>query len=322
MWWPGAVGAAQTVTDLLNRPMRQAYVVPKPGDPFDPAIFRLGAPCKRNHLWDEGVTLRMVKGGKCPLCERIDALDRQRKRRAEDREGCNAQAAAYKRQARADGRMPSRSAHGLPYRFLEDNGFKNGQSRSVSRLLQKGLTVEQIHQQLTLEAALRKAGTSPSVARLIYREQQKRWRAHPAEYRHHLREKAKREHQWRYLTDLAFRLYHRGKSKKRKAQQRGSTNVMLSPEQLWRRWVDFDHTCAYCGASGDLQIEHVVPISKGGEHHLGNIVPACQSCNFSKGKADALTWYQSQPFFSETRWQRIQDLLTRSQPGYDQPSLL
>lgn len=302
--------------------MPRAYELPGPGELFDPAIFRLGAPCKRNHLWDEGVTLRLVNGGSCPLCNRIDALERQRKRRTEDPEGFNAKAAAYKRQARADGRMPSRSAHGLPYRFLENNGFNNAQAKAVAHLLEQGLTVEQIHQRLTLETALRKSGASPSVARLIYREQQRRWREHPAEYHRHQRDKALREHHWRYMTDESFRLYHRSKSKRRKAQQRGSTTVMLSRDQLWRRWVEFDHTCAYCGAGGDLQVEHVVPISKGGEHHLGNIVPACQSCNFSKGKADALTWYQSQAFFDETRWQRIQDLLARSQPGYDQPSLL
>lgn len=302
--------------------MPRAYAVPGPGEPFDPAIFKLGSPCKRNHLWDEGVTLRTVKGSKCPLCDRIDALERQRKRREEDREGCNARAAAYKRQARADGRMPARSKHGLPYRFLEDNGFSNTQGKTVAFLLQQGLSVDAIKQQLILDSALRNAGRSPSVARLIYREQLGRWRKHPAEYQRHLREKAVRNARWRYLTDLGHRLYHRSKSKKRKAQQRGSTAFLLSPDQLWRRWVDFNHTCAYCGAGGDLQIEHVIPISKGGEHHLGNVVPACQSCNFSKGKADALTWYQSQPFFDETRWQRIQDLLARSQPGYDQPSLL
>lgn len=175
---------------------------------------------------------------------------------------------------------------------------------------------------VALGAAIRRAGKHPSVARLVYQQQHEYWREHPAEYQAYVRERVRRKQHWRYLTNLAHRLYHRSKSKQRKAQQRGSINVLLSPDQLWRRWVDFGHTCAYCGASGDLQVEHVVPISKGGEHHLGNIVPACQSCNFSKGKADALTWYQSQPFFSETRWQRIQELLTRSQPGYDQTSFL
>lgn len=175
---------------------------------------------------------------------------------------------------------------------------------------------------VALRAAIKRAGRLPSVARLVFDEQQEHWRQHPEDKVEFMRQRKVLEHRWRYMTDESFRLYHRSKSKRRKAQQRGSTALMLTPNQLWRRWVDFSHTCAYCGAGGDLQVEHVVPISKGGEHHLGNIVPACQSCNFSKGKADALTWYQSQPFFDETRWHRIQELLTRSQPGYDQPSLL
>lgn len=297
MWWLGAAQTAQAVTDLPYRPMRQAYVVPGPGELFDPAIFKLGSPCKRNHLWDEGVTLRTVKAGVCPLCSRIDALERQQRKIAQDPD-YRAKQAAYMRERRATHGRPSRSKHGLPYTPKPDA------------------------ETLAMRAAIKHAGSLPSVARLIYDQQREHWRQHPHDYQDHVRARGLRNHKWRYMTDVSFRLYHRSKSKKRKAQQHGSTNVMLSPEQLWRRWVDFDHTCAYCGASGDLQIEHVVPISKAGEHHLGNIVPACQSCNFSKGKADALTWYQSQSFFDETRWRRIQDLLARSQPGYDQPLFL
>lgn len=277
--------------------MPKAYELPGPGELFDPAIFRLGAPCKRNHLWDEGVTLRTVRYGKCPLCDRADSLERINKRRNQDPD-YRAKQAAYMRERRATHGRPSRSKHGLPYTPKPDA------------------------ETLAVRAAIKRAGKLPSVARLIYDQQREHWSQHPEDKVEFMRQRKVLEHRWRYMTDESFRLYHRSKSKRRKAQQRGSTALMLSPDQLWRRWADFNHTCAYCGAGGDLQVEHVVPISKGGEHHLGNIVPACQSCNFSKGKADALTWYQSQPFFSETRWQRIQDLLTRSQPGYDQPSLL
>lgn len=120
------------------------------------------------------------------------------------------------------------------------------------------------------------------------------------------------------MTDHSFRLYHRSKSKHRKAKQRGSTALMLTPDQLWRRWVEFGHTCAYCGADGDLHIEHVIPISKGGEHHLGNIVPACQRCNYSKRSAPVEEWYKAQPFFTEERWQAIQAALAKSKPTTEQ----
>ncbi len=290
MWWPGAVGAAQAVTDLPNRPMRQRYEVPEPGQPFDPAIFRLGSPCKRDHLWDKAVTLRTVKQGICPICARIDASARQKRSREIDRKGWNAKVRAYKRQARADGRIPPRSKHGRPYTPLGDIDTRR------------------------MRASIKRAGRLPSVARLVYNQQLEHWRANPADRAEHLRQCAKRKGQWRYLTDPSFRLYHRSKSKRRKAQERGSRTVMLSPDQMWRRWVEFDNRCAYCGVDGDLQVEHVIPISQGGEHHLGNIVPACERCNYSKGRRDVNQWYRSQSFFNEARWLAIQSALTKGLP--------
>lgn len=46
----------------------------------------------------------------------------------------------------------------------------------------------------------------------------------------------------------------------------------------------FDNKCAYCGADGELVIEHVIPINKEslGEHRLGNLIPSCKSCNAKK----------------------------------------
>jgi 5-methylcytosine-specific restriction endonuclease McrA len=276
--------------------MPKAYELPAPGEPFDPELFKLGTLCKRNHIHADGLTLRKRKGGYCILCCRIDSYERQKQLR-QNPDYCLKQAAYIEAKRKAEGR-PSRSKYGLPYTPRAD---------LETRAMRK---------------AIKFAGRLPSVAELVREEQLSYWRKHPADRLTHDRERAKHQARWRHMTDISYRLYHRSKSKRRKAQERGSRTVMLSPDQLWRRWVDFNHTCAYCGVGGDLQVEHVVPISKGGEHHLGNIVPACQSCNFSKRKADVLTWYQSQPFFSETRWHRIQDLLARSQPRYEQPSLL
>lgn len=42
-------------------------------------------------------------------------------------------------------------------------------------------------------------------------------------------------------------------------------------------------SCFYCGASGRMTIDHVVPLARGGKHEADNLVPACQSCNSSKG---------------------------------------
>ena len=47
-----------------------------------------------------------------------------------------------------------------------------------------------------------------------------------------------------------------------------------------------DHTCAYCGQPGN-QIDHIIPISKGGEDHESNMTVACSTCNASKKNQDA-----------------------------------
>jgi 5-methylcytosine-specific restriction endonuclease McrA len=45
----------------------------------------------------------------------------------------------------------------------------------------------------------------------------------------------------------------------------------------------FGHCCAYCKRRMErLTQDHVIPISKGGWHFSGNIVPACRSCNSLK----------------------------------------
>jgi 5-methylcytosine-specific restriction endonuclease McrA len=298
--------------------MRQRYEIPQPGRAFDPAIYRLGKPCQRNHLWNEGVTLRTVKNGKCPICDRIDALDGHARRKAADPEGYKAkQKASVCRSRELHGRE-SRSKYGLPHSFLEANGFNNGQAQCVVKLLADGLTVQEIKQRLDIDARLRSAGNAPTVARLVYNQQLEHWRAHPKDRAEFVRQYAQWRHHWNYAISLRYRLYHRAKAKVRKTRERGSRTVMLSPDQLWRRWVEFDHRCAYCGTGGDLQVEHVIPISQGGEHHLGNIVPACQRCNYSKGSSAVMQWYKTQPFFNETRWLAILEALDRGQPDTEQ----
>ena len=45
----------------------------------------------------------------------------------------------------------------------------------------------------------------------------------------------------------------------------------------------FNHKCAYCGARNEiLNIEHVVPKSKGGSNRVSNLVIACKTCNDKK----------------------------------------
>jgi len=40
--------------------------------------------------------------------------------------------------------------------------------------------------------------------------------------------------------------------------------------------------CAYCGAAGAVQVDHRIPLSRGGTNTIDNILPACRRCNCRK----------------------------------------
>lgn len=54
----------------------------------------------------------------------------------------------------------------------------------------------------------------------------------------------------------------------------------------------YSQPCAYCGVylDGQMQIDHVVPISRGGSHKIGNLISACPTCNMSKGSKTITEW--------------------------------
>ncbi len=61
--------------------------------------------------------------------------------------------------------------------------------------------------------------------------------------------------------------------------------VPRTPLRLSRRNVFLrdGHACMYCGATGELTIDHVVPRSRGGGGSWENLVACCRACNLAKG---------------------------------------
>ena len=49
--------------------------------------------------------------------------------------------------------------------------------------------------------------------------------------------------------------------------------------------------CAYCGATGSLQWEHIIPLALGGPDSIDNMVRACAPCNQTKGARDPYQWF-------------------------------
>jgi hypothetical protein len=48
--------------------------------------------------------------------------------------------------------------------------------------------------------------------------------------------------------------------------------------------------CIYCGSKNIERWDHLIPIQTGGATLLGNMVPACQPCDDSKGSKEYRTW--------------------------------
>ncbi len=75
----------------------------------------------------------------------------------------------------------------------------------------------------------------------------------------------------------------------------------LRRSQWWRNRVAAG-VCHYCGehfTPGELTLDHIVPLVRGGRSTRGNCVPACKECNTRK--RDLLP----------TEWQDYLDSLTR-----------
>lgn len=107
------------------------------------------------------------------------------------------------------------------------------------------------------------------------------------------------------------------RQKRRQALKRKLLST-LTLEQ-WKECLSFfNNCCAYCGSEVELlEQEHVIPLSKGGCYIKENIVPACHSCNASKGNKDMEPWYREQPFFSEERLKRIYEWTGTNQERVD-----
>lgn len=92
-------------------------------------------------------------------------------------------------------------------------------------------------------------------------------------------------------------------------KRRGEENPEFSHQEWKECVIFFGGTCAYCGGTvrkgQRLTRDHLEPVSKGGRTIQSNIVPACGSCNSSKGAEDFKDWFMKQPFFSQDRLNKI-----------------
>lgn len=91
------------------------------------------------------------------------------------------------------------------------------------------------------------------------------------------------------------RAERRASTEQRRLLLLGGENVGVSERDWLRLVARYQHRCAYCNERRPLTKDHVIPVSRGGRHAIGNILPACQSCNSSKRDDLLVYWLHARP---------------------------
>lgn len=94
--------------------------------------------------------------------------------------------------------------------------------------------------------------------------------------------------EWVSKNPEARRMIANNYKHRRRAQERGG----VSTARL-RAWVDAQtKRCVWCSADCQVafHVDHVVPLSKGGEHDLTNLAISCPTCNLRKQAKMPLEW--------------------------------
>ncbi|MDR2455408.1 MAG: RRXRR domain-containing protein [Deltaproteobacteria bacterium] len=80
--------------------------------------------------------------------------------------------------------------------------------------------------------------------------------------------------------------------------QQGDLYRREAMEYLLEKW---GRKCVYCETENEpLQMDHVVPKSKGGSDRVSNLVPACKKCNQKKGSKDLEVYLKDRPELLKT----------------------
>lgn len=79
---------------------------------------------------------------------------------------------------------------------------------------------------------------------------------------------------------------YRSYSATRRARMRNAQMFLITKKE-YKKLYSTD--CFYCGNSAN-SIDHVIPLSRGGSHSIGNLVPACLHCNCSKKDKTIMEW--------------------------------
>ena len=77
------------------------------------------------------------------------------------------------------------------------------------------------------------------------------------------------------------------KNQKRRLNEKQTEQFFIS-----KKFIEnlYSSECVVCGSRENIQMDHIVPITRGGTHSEGNLQPLCRSCNSSKKDKTMTEW--------------------------------
>lgn len=97
-----------------------------------------------------------------------------------------------------------------------------------------------------------------------------------------------------------FRIYNQNRRSTIKKMPHTFTKIQWLNTKIY-----FNNKCAYCGKELPLSQDHFIPLSKGGEYTINNIIPSCKSCNSSKHNNKFSEWYPTREYYDKKREKSI-----------------
>lgn len=98
----------------------------------------------------------------------------------------------------------------------------------------------------------------------------------------------------RTTTGFAFSMVERAVKEACGKRELGQAEI----QEIIKYFFNEELQCVYCGSPEVKRWDHLLPISKGGETVLGNIVPSCQRCDDSKRDDYFDDWIKSDVKYS------------------------
>ena len=281
----------------------------------------LGNLCKKNHEYlDTGKSVRCKPtdrpNGKCVCC-RKESRDKSYRNNLQTKRNYYEINKEYISRTRKEK---------YKLNMLNDDFRQKRNEYKAIQRRKKGMIPRE---ELSLQSALKNIGL-PTAIDLIQKQIKDTQKQIKAEFlkteqgKEELRKERNNKTKTLYKKSFSNRIMHKEKRQRNKFQDSGNYAEFITPQQLINRFSLFNNSCAYCGSFEGLniQMEHVVPRSKGGAHCMANIVPACHKCNKSKYNHPMEKWYKNQPFYTKERFNKIKEVLAQTPYPPKQQELL